>query len=100
MGDDAARKRFEEIRAKAETGDIEAQYDLGELYENLKGDAALLEANKWFRKAAERGHSGAQNKLGEMALRRGTKFYPKIAILWYDSRGIDAHFITRLSRSR
>ena len=50
---------------KAEAGDAEAQYVLGEAYrigEGVEQDNA--EAVRWYRKAAEQGHAKAQSKLG------------------------------------
>ena len=49
------------LRERAEQGDAEAQYDLGNRYfENA--DAA--EAVRWYRLAAEQGHTDAQSFLG------------------------------------
>ena len=58
--------------ANAEQGDAEAQFQLGSLYYRGEGvvldynEAPLLEAVKWWRKAAEQGHAKAQNNLGAM----------------------------------
>jgi uncharacterized protein len=62
---EAVRKRFEEIKAKAEKGEAEAQCNLGSCYysgEGVARDAA--EAVKWYRKAAEQGHAAGQYYLG------------------------------------
>jgi len=48
------------MKEKAKAGDPQAQYNLGLEVEDDK------EAVKWFRKAAEQGHAGAQNELGAM----------------------------------
>ena len=67
MGDDAAKKKFEETKAKAEQGDASAQFNLGLMYD--KGEGVLeddKEAVKWFRKAAEQGYAIAQLNLGGM----------------------------------
>jgi TPR repeat protein len=52
----------------AESGDAKAQYDLGSFYE--QGSLGLTqnysEAAKWYRKAAEQGHAGAQLYLGSL----------------------------------
>ena len=54
-------RTFQEVRAAAEQGDADAQFELG-LYHSLgicvKNDAA--ETEKWFRKAAEQGHVAAR----------------------------------------
>lgn len=56
-----------EWSALAAAGDTEAQYSLGELYEQGRGvkqdDAA---AAKWYEQAADKGHMRAQIKLGSM----------------------------------
>jgi len=49
----------------APKGDVAAQYNLGRAYENgfgVKKDPA--EAANWYQRAAEQGHSDAQNSLG------------------------------------
>jgi hypothetical protein len=60
-----------ETKAKAEKGEIEAQYNLGYLYLSGKGiplnfssRQRVAEAVKWFRKAAEQGNAPAQCYLG------------------------------------
>jgi TPR repeat protein len=58
--------RFEEAKAKAEKGDIEAQYDLGVYYQLGEGVARNeTEAAKWYRKAAEQGDATSQLFLGQ-----------------------------------
>jgi hypothetical protein len=57
----------EEVRAKAERGDAEAQWKFGTIYakgQNVKQD--YKEAAKWYRLAADQGHAGAQIALGEL----------------------------------
>ena len=56
-----------QLRVRAEQGNVDAQFDLGFMYENGDGvpkDSA--QAAQWYRKAAEQGLSGAQNSLGVM----------------------------------
>lgn len=58
---------FEDTKAKAEKGDVQAQYSLGVMY--VKGDGVsqdYAEAVTWFRKAAEKGNANAQSGLGSM----------------------------------
>ena len=60
-------KTFPEIRAAAEKGDADAQFELGIYYSVgicVKMDEAT--AKKWYLKAAEQGHGDAQNNLGTM----------------------------------
>jgi TPR repeat protein len=57
----------EGLRAKAEKGDAEAQYNLGKLYaKGLGVKEDYKQAAKWYRQAADRGHAGAQVALGEL----------------------------------
>jgi len=54
-----------DVRAKAAAGDAQAQYSLGYAYrfgDDVEKD--LVEAVKWYRKAAEQGHARAQTTLG------------------------------------
>ncbi|HEY4975042.1 MAG TPA: hypothetical protein VII41_15620, partial [Steroidobacteraceae bacterium] len=56
-------------RAQAERGDREAQLCLAQLYE--RGDGVLqsfVEAERWYRSAAEQGSVVAQGRLGEIYL--------------------------------
>src|SRR5439155_642019 len=56
-----------QLRVRAEQGNVDAQFDLGFMYQNGDGvpkDSA--QAAQWYRKAAEQGLSGAQNSLGVM----------------------------------
>jgi TPR repeat protein len=59
----AEQKQFLETKAKAEQGDAKAQFELGNIYGNGKG-MDRSEAGKWYLKAAEQGHAGAQRSLG------------------------------------
>ena len=55
----------EDLVKKANSGDAEAQYSLGNCYFYGFGvDKNLREAVKWLTKAAEQGHTRAQNDLG------------------------------------
>ena len=57
--------QFNTIKAKAEKGDAEAQYDLGVYYGNGQGVAKdEIEAVNWYRKAAEQNYVEAQYNLG------------------------------------
>jgi len=62
----ADARRLAEIRTKAETGDIEAQCDLGIYYSDGELGAAVdyAESLKWWRKAAEQNDGAAQASLG------------------------------------
>jgi TPR repeat protein len=61
----AATNGFAEIKAKAKSGDSNAQYTLAEKY--ISGDGVVrdeVEAFKWCRKAADQGNVQAQYSLG------------------------------------
>jgi len=60
------RKPFEELKAKAEAGDAESEYQVGLAY--TKGQGVTkdeVEAVKWFRKAAEQNEAIAQDNQGK-----------------------------------
>ncbi len=79
------RKRFEEIKAKAEKGDADAQSNLGDMYyEGRSVPKDEAEAMKWLRKAAEQGHAFAQFNLGVMyEFGRGVPKDEAEAAKWY-----------------
>ena len=61
------KEKFLETKAKAETGDTVAQYNLGSMY--WSGEGVLIDhkqAVKWYLKAAEQGNANAQYNLGGM----------------------------------
>jgi TPR repeat protein len=58
---------FEEWLPLAELGDVEAQYNLGVMYdEGTAPEPGLGKAAEWYRKAAEQGFVDAQANLGMM----------------------------------
>jgi len=58
---------LEGTRAKADSGDAEAQKSLGSIYAKGQGvKQSYAEAAKWYRQAADQGHAGAQAALGEL----------------------------------
>ena len=75
----------QELLTRAESGDAQAQFELGRAYEDGKGvpqDDTL--AAEWFRKSAEQGNAQAQNSLGVMyALGRGVQRDKEEAVRWY-----------------
>ena len=55
---------FDELKKLAEEGMPEAQYNLGLMYSTGKGvPQDYNEAIRWYRLAADQGHSKAQEKL-------------------------------------
>ena len=79
----------DQIRAKADGGDPEAQFHLGMLYKNGDGVSKnAAEAIHWFRKAAEQNYADAQTNLGFMYVKgegvpkdsaEGVKWFRKAA---------------------
>ena len=58
---------LKEWKPLAEAGDVDAQYNLGIMYDNGYGvPQDYAEAVKWYRLAAEQGNAMAQNNLGVM----------------------------------
>lgn len=58
---------FQDVRKKAEQGDIDAQYRLAQMY--FRGEKVPQDYSKafqWAEKAARQNHKGAQNYLGRM----------------------------------
>lgn len=58
---------IEDLQKKAIDGDIQAQYDIGNMYECGKGvEQDTEKAIKWYTMAAEQGYVDAQNALGNI----------------------------------
>jgi TPR repeat protein len=56
---------IERRRREAESGNVDAQFTLGNLYERGQGvPQDYFESALWYRRAAEQGHAGAQLYLG------------------------------------
>lgn len=59
------KSEFDETKAKAEKGDMAAQYNLGKMYGDGKGVAKdEKQAVAWYVKSASQGHVGSQAALG------------------------------------
>ena len=58
---------FDDLLSKAKKGDVEAQYNLGICYQNGQGvEQNEIEAQNWFRLAANGGHTKAKEMLDEV----------------------------------
>lgn len=70
---------------RAQAGDAQAQFELGQAYEDGKGVPQDDDrAAEWFRKSAEQGNAQGQNSLGVMyAQGRGVKRDKEEAVRWY-----------------
>lgn len=74
-----------DLRARAEVGDAQAEYNLGLMYDTGRGvPQDYAEAVRWYRLAAEQGHIEAQHQLGRMYHQgRGVpQDFPE-AVAWY-----------------
>ena len=82
---DSERNLFEQVKAKAEKGDPEAQLALGSLYASGTGVATDPgKAFKWHRKAADQGLARAQYQLGlDYADGTGIKPDKSVAVHWF-----------------
>lgn len=80
----------QDMKAKADAGDPQAQFTLGSLYDSGRGGVRRsgTEAEKWYRRAAEAGHAEAQNSLGSglQAARRYAE-----AREWYEKAAAQNH---------
>ena len=88
---------FDEVKRKAQKGDVEAQYDLGVMYAEGQGVAQNYgEAMKWVKKAAKKGNAEAQYKLGWMyAAGKGVSRNPGKAEKWYRKAADRGHIAAR-----
>lgn len=70
---------------RAEAGDMEAQYYVGEIYQRgLDVDPKYSSAAEWFRKAAEQGYAKAQMNLAYLYEKGlGVEKDPQQALQWY-----------------
>lgn len=72
-------------RPLAESGNVEAQFGLGVIYNDAMGvEQDYAEANYWFLRAAEQGYAAAQYNLGN-AYKHGTGMPsdPQLAVIWW-----------------
>lgn len=68
----------------AEQGNPEAQYQVGNLYENSQLPQNYAQATAWYQKAAQKGSAKAQVRLGHIYSRGlGTTQNYNDAVLWY-----------------
>ena len=83
---EADRKLLADLRAKAEKGDAQSQYELGTAFD--KGSLGVAkneaEAAKWWRKAAEQNHAQAQANLDLCSAKgRGVVKDEAEAVKWF-----------------
>ena len=89
----AQTPEIDALRARAEAGDAEAQYNLGVMYASGEGvPQDYAEAVRWYRLAAEQGDAGAQSFLGAMYHDCiGVPQDYAEAVRWYPGRCLPAH---------
>ncbi len=82
---ESERRRFDDLKARADKGDAQAQLDLGMLYwSGVWVTKDLKKAAKWHRKAAEQGLSKAQYQLGlDYASGDGVEMDKVEAVAWF-----------------
>lgn len=67
VDDDSLPLALQSCREMAETGDMQAQFEMGELYyHGERTDQDLAEALRWYERASIQGHPDAQYRLGLM----------------------------------
>ena len=76
---------FKKMLQAAEQGNVDAQFNLGVMYDNGRGVRQdYKQAVQWYRKAAEQGHADAQYNLG-VAYKKGegVRQDDAQAVQWY-----------------
>ncbi len=83
----AEERYVAELRARIARGDVEAEVALGNLYESGQSVLPLdpAQAAEWYRRAADKGHAGAQMNLAMMYLDgQGVARNVPQAVAWYE----------------
>jgi len=66
-----------ELRNRAQSGDVNAQIELGQFFAGLKNvQNSEIQAKRWFVKAANQNHADAQFELGKMYSNEELKYLP------------------------
>ena len=83
-GDYVWEEKFKEALPLANAGNVEAQYDVGEMYERGRGvNRDINQAFKWYSKAAEQGNTKGAFKTGLGYLKgEGAGKNPEAALKW------------------
>ena len=83
----AEERYVADLRARIARGDVEAEVALGNLYESGQSVLPLdpVQAAEWYRRAADKGHAGAQMNLAMMYLDgQGVPRDVPQAVEWYE----------------
>ena len=93
---------YEIIKLLAEQGDVDSQYNLGQMYAYGEGvPEDDTEAVKWFRLAAEQGYARAQFNLGGMyAKGEGVPENYLAAYVWFSVAATQGHEVAKTYRDR
>ena len=93
----AAADDLAALRAKAEQGDTESQFELGSMYFfGIGVSSDDREAARWYRKAAEQGHVTAQFNLGKAYLNgQGIPHNAREAVRWFRKAAEQEHVTAR-----
>jgi uncharacterized protein len=93
VGHETHISQVDKYLAKAEHGDVDAQYNLGIMYYHGEGvEKDLDQAILWFQMAAEQDDADAQYNLGLMYGKgEGTKKDPKKSIEWFKKASNKGH---------
>lgn len=86
----ATERTFQQYKAEAEKGDLDAMHKLGWAYEHGAGtNRNAAEALRWYRKAAEAGHAVSQEELGQAYLHGdGVAVDQKEAVHWLEKAAL------------
>lgn len=87
------------LQNAAERGDLDAQYQLGLWYENIRDiERYEWDVVKWYEKAAEQGHKGAQYNLGR-CYENGIGFWSdtRKSTIWYRKAAEQGHIEAQFS---
>jgi TPR repeat protein len=86
----ATERTFQQYKAEAEKGDLDAMHKLGWAYEHGAGtNRNLSEALRWYRRAADEGHAVSQEELGQAYLHgEGVAADPKEGVRWLEKAAL------------
>ena len=86
----ATERTFQQYKAEAEKGDLDAMHKLGWTYEHGAGtNRSMSEALRWYRRAAEAGNAASQEELGQAYLHgEGVAVDQKEAVQWLEKAAL------------
>jgi len=86
----ATERTFQQYKAEAEKGDLDAMHKLGWAYEHGAGtNRSMSEALRWYRRAAEAGNAASQEELGQAYLHgEGVAVDQKEAVQWLEKAAL------------